>query len=45
MTYTYNKIRHLKLLRRFLDFEKQCKDLYTENRDEYMELLSITEIG
>jgi len=39
MTYTYNKIRHLELLRRFLDFKKQGKDLYKENRDEYFELL------
>lgn len=39
MTYTSNKIRHLELLRRFLNFEKQGKDLYTENRDEYLELL------
>jgi hypothetical protein len=38
MTYQYNKVRHLELLRRFLDFEKQGKDLYTENRDEYLEL-------
>jgi hypothetical protein len=36
---TYNKIRHLELLKRFLDFKKQGKDLYRENRDEYMELL------
>jgi len=35
---TYNKIRHLELLRRFLNFEKQGKDLYMENRDEYFEL-------
>jgi hypothetical protein len=35
---TYNKIRHLELLKRFLDFENQGKDLYTENRDEYKEL-------
>lgn len=38
---TYNKIRHLELLRRFLDFKNQGKntyDLYIENRDEYMEL-------
>ena len=35
---TYNKIRHLELLKRFLDFRKQSKDLYRENRDEYMEL-------
>jgi hypothetical protein len=35
---TYNKIRHLKLLKCFLDYKKQGKDLYTENRDEYMEL-------
>lgn len=39
MTYTYNKIRHLELLRPFLDFRNQGKDLYTENRDEYLELL------
>jgi len=39
MSYKYNKIRHLELLRRFLDFKKQGKDLYTENRDEYLELL------
>jgi hypothetical protein len=38
---TYNKIRHLKLLRCFLDYKKQGKDLYTENRDEYMELQNI----
>lgn len=36
---TYNKIRHLELLRRFLDFKKQGKDLYRKNRNEYMELL------
>jgi len=36
---TYNKIRHLELLRRFLDFKNQGKDLYRENRNEYMELL------
>ena len=36
---TYNKIRHLELLRRFLDYKNQDKDLYRENRDEYMELL------
>jgi len=36
---TYNKIRHLELVKRFLDFEKQGKNLYTENRDQYMELL------
>ena len=38
---TYNKIRHLELLRRFLDFKNQGKniyDLYLENRDEYTEL-------
>jgi len=35
---TYNKIRHLELLKRFLDFKNKGKDLYTENRDEYMEL-------
>ena len=34
---TYNKIRHLELLKRFLDFKNKGKDLYTENRDEYME--------
>jgi hypothetical protein len=38
MTYTYHKIRHLELLKCFLDFKKQGKDLYTKNRDEYMEL-------
>jgi len=41
MTNKYNKVRHLELLRRFLDFEKQGKsiyDLYLEKRDEYMEL-------
>lgn len=36
---TYNKIRHLELLRRFLDLKNQGKDLYRENRNEYMELL------
>ena len=35
---TYNKIRNLKLLKRFLDLKTQGKNLYTENRDEYMEL-------
>jgi len=35
---TYNKIRHLKLLKRFLDFKNQGKNLYTENRDEYIKL-------
>ena len=38
---TYNKMRHLKLLKRFLDFQNQGKniyDLYLEKRDEYMEL-------
>ena len=38
---TYNKIRHLELLRPFLDFKNQGKntyDLYLENQDEYMEL-------
>jgi hypothetical protein len=34
---TYNKIRHLELLNHFLDLKKQGKDLYTENRDAYME--------
>lgn len=41
MTSKYKKIRHLELLRRFLDFKKQDKniyDLYLENRDEYLEL-------
>jgi hypothetical protein len=41
MTSKYNKIRHLELLRRLLDFKKQDKniyDLYLENRDEYLEL-------
>jgi len=38
MIYNYNKVRHLELLRRFLYLKKQGKDLYTENRDEYMEL-------
>ena len=39
MTYKYNKVRHLELFRRFLDLEKQGKDLYMENRDEYLEFL------
>ena len=39
MTYTYSKVRHLELLRRFLDLKKHGKDLYTKNRDEYLELL------
>jgi hypothetical protein len=34
----YNKTRHLELLRRFLNFRKQDRDLYRENKDEYMEL-------
>ena len=36
---TYNKIRCLELLRRFLDLRNQGKDLDRENRNEYMELL------
>ena len=38
---TYNKMRHLKLLKRFLDFQKQGKnvyDLYGEKRNERFEL-------
>ena len=35
---TYNNIRHLELLKRFLYLKNQAKDLYTENRYEYMEL-------
>ena len=38
---TYNKSRHLELVKRFLAFKKQGKslfDLYHENRDEYTEL-------
>ena len=41
MTYKYNNVRHLELLRRFLDFKKQGKniyDFYLEKRDEYSEL-------
>jgi len=41
MKYNYNKIRHLELVKCFLDFKKVGKnihDLYLENRDEYMEL-------
>ena len=36
---TYNKIRHLKLLERFLIYQNQGMDFYTENRNEYLELL------
>ena len=36
---TYNKIRHLELLKGFLDLKEQGKDLYGENRDQYIELL------
>ena len=39
MTYKYNKVRHLELLRRFLDFKKQGKNFHKENRDEDLELL------
>lgn len=39
MTSNYNKVRHLELLKRFLDLKKQGKDLYTENRDQGSELL------
>ena len=39
MTYNYNKVRHLELVRRFLDLKDQGKDLYTENRYEGLELL------
>nr|WPV76441.1 hypothetical protein [Naviculales sp.] len=39
MTYKYNKVRHLELLRRFLDFKKQGKNFHRENRDEDLELL------
>jgi hypothetical protein len=41
MKYNSNKIRHLELLRRFLNFEKQGKsihDLYLEKENEYLEL-------
>ena len=38
MTHTYDQIRHLELLRHFLNFKKQGRDLYRENKDEYMEL-------
>ena len=34
----YNKNRHIELLNHFLDLEIQGKDLYIENRDEFMEL-------
>lgn len=36
---TYRKYKYLKLLRRFLDFQKQGKHLYHENQDEYLKLL------
>ena len=39
MTYKYNKVRHLELLRRFLDYKKQGKNFHRENRDEDLELL------
>ena len=38
---TYKKKKHIELLKRFLDFQKQGKnvyDLYVEKRDEYLEL-------
>lgn len=35
---TYNNIRHLELLKRFLYLKNQAKELYTENQYEYMEL-------
>ena len=35
----YNRKRHIELLKRFLDFKNQGKDLYAENRNEYLELL------
>ena len=35
---TYNNIRHLELLKRFLYLKNQAKDLYTENQAEYIEL-------
>ena len=38
----YDKKRHIELLKGFLDFKNQGKDLYTENRNEYMELLEGT---
>ena len=33
-----NKIQHLELLKRFLDLESQGKNLYTENRNEFVKL-------
>ena len=35
----YNQIRHLELLRRLQDLEKQGRSLYDENQDDYLELL------
>ena len=39
MTSKYNKVRHLELLRRFLDSQKQGKNFHRENRAEDSELL------
>jgi hypothetical protein len=36
----YNKFRHLQLLNRLQDLEKQGKSLYEENQEEYLELLN-----
>ena len=35
---TYNRNRHLKLLKRSQDFKNQGKSFYRESRDEYLEL-------
>lgn len=35
----YNQIRHLELLKRLQDFEKQGKSIYIENQKDYLELL------
>ena len=41
LTMTYKKNKHIELVKRFMDFKKQGKnvyDLYLEKRDEYLEL-------
>ena len=40
MTYTYNQIKHIELLKRSQDFKNQGKSFEQESPKEYLELLS-----